>query len=81
MADQTEPIRREMVNNINAIPTDREVLEIEYGKVWDTKELSADFTVDSFAAPFIIVTEKSTGKKGALMFQHNPRFYFDFAAI
>jgi hypothetical protein len=27
-------------------------------------------------APFVIVTNLETGKKGSLTFQHHPRFYF-----
>uniref|UniRef100_A0A6M3LQY6 Uncharacterized protein n=1 Tax=viral metagenome TaxID=1070528 RepID=A0A6M3LQY6_9ZZZZ len=57
---------------------EREELEKEHGKVWNTKELIKDFEVISFLAPFVEVKEKSTGEKGSMMFQHNPRFYFAF---
>ena len=53
-------------------------LEQEYGQVWDTEELTAEFTVEGFAAPFIAATRKSDGKRGTLMFQHRPRFYFSW---
>jgi hypothetical protein len=85
MADATEAIRREMVGAINSsVPagataeTERERLEKIHGRVWGIAELSEDFSVEGFMAPFIVVTEKATGKKGTLMFQHSPRFYFDF---
>ena len=29
-------------------------------------------------APFLVVTSKTTGKKGSLMFQDRPRFYYGF---
>lgn len=57
---------------------DRESLEAEYGKVWDTKELQRDFEVKGFMAPFVEVLHKESGKLGSLAFQHYPRFYFSF---
>ena len=80
MSDPTENVRRALTGAINANPTPREKLETVYGKdnVWDTQELQRDFSVQGFAAPFCIVTRKSDGKRGSVMFQHNPRFYFDF---
>lgn len=57
---------------------DREELEKKYGKIWTTGELSKEFTVYGFAAPFCIVTNKGTGRKGIIEFQHRPRYYFDF---
>ena len=78
MTDPTENIRRSMVEEINYFPGSREDLEAQHGRVWDTIELSRDFTVTGFAAPFVIVVEKSSGKKGSMMFQHSPRFYWGF---
>jgi hypothetical protein len=59
---------------------ERARLEAKHGKgnVWDTSELSQHFTVQSFLAPFCMVTRKSDGKRGAVEFQHSPRFYFTF---
>ena len=82
--DATEGIRRSMIGEINnQVESNSEIservrLEQQYGQVWDTKELSADFSVTGFMAPFVGVTRKSDGKEGAMMFQHHPRFYFDF---
>lgn len=80
MVDRTENIRRHMVSEINSNPTERELLEMEHGKdnVWDTSELTKEFNVEGFLAPFCVVTKKSTGERGTVMFQHSPRFYFDF---
>ena len=84
MADHTEGIRRLMVHDINtAVETDdplleRKRLESKYGQVWDTGELTHDFEVHGFMAPFVVVTEKSVGQKGSLEFQDYPRFYFNF---
>ena len=80
MSDPTEAIRREMVKDINAEPGSREALEAEHGQVWDTQEMQEDFQALGFGAPMIVVKRKSDGVKGSLMFQHNPRFYFDFKA-
>ena len=80
MSDSTENIRRAMVVAINASPGSREALEAQYGQVWDTKELQRDFDVQGFMAPFIVVKRKSDSASGALMFQHYPRFYFDWKA-
>jgi len=82
--DETEGIRMKMVAEINSqvqstdTLTERERLEENQGQVWDTKELSTDFEVCGFMAPFIIVRRKKDGVKGTLMFQHSPRFYFSF---
>ena len=73
-----------MVNDINSqVITDdkaieRKRLELIYGKVWDTAEVSAEFEVLGFMAPFVVVRRKEDNKKGTLMFQHEPRFYFEF---
>ena len=76
--DETEGMRRAMVTVINAEPGSREDLEGTYGKVWDTEQLRSEFEVIGFMAPMIGVQRKSDGKKGAMMFQHSPRFYFEF---
>ena len=80
MEDVTEAKRRELVAKINSHPLDRAELEAKYGKanVWDTEELQRDFAVRSFLAPFTLVVRKSDGKTGTLVFQHAPRYYFDF---
>lgn len=78
MTDTTENIRRQMVEEINSAQADRAKLEIQFGQVWDSSELSKDFSVKGFMAPFVVVKRKSDNAKGSLMFQHSPRFYYDF---
>jgi hypothetical protein len=85
MEDPTENIRRAMVADINNnIPSEeelaRKVLEEIHGKdgVWDTTQLQETFEVIGFLAPFVVVKHKATGKKGACLFSHNPRFYFNY---
>ena len=79
MSDQTEATRRAMVAAVNFEPGSREALEAIHGQVWDTGQLTQDFTVSGFGAPFVVVTRNSDGAKGSLMFQHHPRFYFGFS--
>ena len=76
--DQAEGIRRVMVGEINSNPTEREMLESEYGQVWDTQELEEDFEVIGFMAPFVAVRRKSDGAEGGLRFQDRPRYYWGF---
>lgn len=78
MSDETETVRRQMIGAINANPGSREALEAEHGQVWNTDELARDFEALGFLAPFVVVRRKSDGQKGSLMFQHHPRFYFNW---
>lgn len=76
--DPTESPRRALGNSINNEPGDREKLAAEHGQVWNTSELTADFTVHSFLAPFVEVTRKADNVRGLMLFQHMPRYYFAF---
>lgn len=78
MADETETIRREMVQTINSAAKTREELEQLHGQVWNTDELQQDFEVLGFMAPLVVVQRRSDNCKGSLYFQHSPRIYFDF---
>jgi hypothetical protein len=69
-----EAIRLELKDNSKT----RQQLEADGEKVYDASELQAEFTVHGFLAPYVFATRKSDGKKGTLMFQHGPRFYFGF---
>jgi len=76
--DPTEDTRRKEQERLNTEATERTALETRYGKVWSTQELSTDFAVMGFMAPYVVVSRKSDNKKGSLEFQHNPRLYFNF---
>lgn len=78
MQDPTEQYRRERTAELNSAASLRERLEKLYGKVWDTEQLSAEFEVIGFMAPFCVVKNKATGKKGSMEFQHYPRYYFNY---
>ena len=75
MTDSTETIRREMLE------TNQPHVDLAHAdKRYTTAEMSAEFTVHSFLAPFVIVTRKCDGVRGTMEFTHSPRFYFNFAA-
>ena len=78
MKDPTENIRRALVAEINHAPGSREALEAKHGQVWDTGQLTKEFFVKGFRAPLVVVVRKSDNKRGTMMFQHRPRFYFNF---
>ena len=60
-------------------PLSREQIAAKYlTAVYDTGEMMALFTVQSFMAPFVIVTRKADGVTGSLEFQHSPRYYYSF---
>jgi hypothetical protein len=81
MSDPIENIRRQMLADAASDPTAvRAELAVKFGKVWDTEELSNDFEVFGFMAPFIAVRRRSDGVNGSMKFQHLPRFYFSFVA-
>lgn len=65
-------------NETNYATRDREALEADFGKVYDTKELMAEFEVRSFSAPFVCVTRRKDNVRGSICFQNNPRFYWGF---
>ena len=77
--DQTLNIRRTMLLEINAAPSERAALESQHGQVWNPDELARDFEVLGFMAPFVVARRKSDGVLGSLMLQHHPRFYFAWA--
>jgi hypothetical protein len=75
MTDHTESLRREMIETnqpfVDCVAADRR---------YTTAEMSAEFSVVGFAAPFVVVVRKSDGVKGSMEFTHSPRFYFNFVA-
>ncbi len=44
-------------------------------KTWNTKELTEEFNVVGFQAPYVVVVRKSDGVKGSMEFTHSPRVY------
>lgn len=77
--DPTENIRRALIET-DQPAADLAAAKARGSKTWDTHQLTEEFTVHAFAAPFVIVTRKSDGAKGTLEFTHSPRVYFNFVA-
>jgi len=80
MQDETENIRRARVAELNAGEPSRAELEAQHGKLWTTTELTEEFEVKGFMAPFVVVRRKADGALGSLEFTHSPRFYFNWRA-
>jgi hypothetical protein len=74
-----EAMRRSRLVEINLARADRSILEVRHGQVWDAEQLRREFEVLEFAAPYVVVRKRSDGVLGSLEFQHEPRFYFNFA--
>jgi hypothetical protein len=73
-ADPTSPVRREMIERGQPAAD----LADDQGQRWTTQELTRDFEVLGFAAPFVVVKRRSDGQRGSLEFTHDPRVYFGF---
>lgn len=78
MDDTVEDVRRAIAVTVNRDPSERAELEAIHGKVWDTEELRREFEVISFGAPLVVVRRKDDRTVGVLMFQHHPRYYFNY---
>jgi len=72
MTDNTEALRMVMTAVVNSNPVPEEE------KQWTTSELTEEFEVLAFIAPFVVVKRKSDGVKGSLMFKDMPRVYFSW---
>ena len=68
--DQTEELRKERIVKLN--------LEAQYGRLLTTTELTSDYDVLGFMAPYVVCRRLSDGKKGTFEFLHSPRFYFNW---
>ena len=67
--DPTEPIRRQMIAEERlAGPLSKEALEAAVGRLWTTDELTAEFEVRGFLAPFCVVRRHADGQVGSLRF-------------
>ena len=53
--------------------------DLAVADTWTTDELTRDFTVRGFQAPYVVVVRKADDVEGTLMFTHRPRWYFGWA--
>ena len=67
----------------NTMEISRQAIENRFGKgnVWDTAELTEQFDVLGFCAPYVVAIRKADGVKCSLEFTHMPRFYFDLKEV
>jgi len=70
--------RKEMIDQVNLQPKGRRELEMLGMEVWDESELELDFNVLGYRDPFVVVERLFDGARGTLMFQYEPRLYFEF---
>ena len=85
MHDNTETTRKIHMVLINAGYSDNEIERYQelvntYGKdnVWTSDQISQDFNIEGFMAPYVVGTRRVDNVRGSLTFTHSPRFYFDF---
>ena len=85
MNDNTESARKIHMFLINAGYSDNEIERYQelvntYGKnnVWTSDQISQDFNIEGFMAPYVVGTRRADNVRGSLAFTHSPRFYFDF---
>ena len=78
MEDFSGSQRKRLAAYINMKRLERDRLSERYSDIYNSDELTKNFRVESFAAPFVLVTRKEDGQRGTLLFQHHPRFYFQF---
>ena len=81
--DKTEALARSQQAALNteaaAASDPRAELSAKYGQLWDTSEMQADYVVEGFGAPYVVVVRKADGVRGSLAFSHRPRFYHSFS--
>jgi hypothetical protein len=73
MIDDTETMRRAMI--AAGTPATDAMCAPD---LMTTEEMSAQYVVLSFLAPFVVVRRKADGKHGTLEFTHSPRRYFNW---
>ncbi len=61
-----------------AYPDVYQAIQEEGGECWTTEEVTQEFEILGFMAPFCAAVRISTGEKGALAFVHRPRIYYDW---
>ena len=59
-----------------AYPDVHQEIQEEGGECWTTDEVTQEFEILGFLAPFCTAVRISTGEKGSLLFGHRPRIYY-----
>jgi hypothetical protein len=53
-----------------------QAIQEEGGECWTTEEVTVEFDILGFMAPFCTAVRVATGEKGTLAFVHRPRIYY-----
>lgn len=77
MTDETEAARRHMIETAQPY-IDAGMALANNEQTWTTDELTRDFEVIGFMAPFVVARKRGTNIKGSLEFTHSPRLYFNW---
>ena len=81
----TRRVLQELVNLMVGNMTEREARfyleKVYHGQIFNTQELTQNYKVLSFLAPFVQLERLDDNKIGYMMFTHNPRFYFGFQIL
>jgi len=59
-----------------AYPDVFQAIQDEGGECWTTDEVTAEFEILGFMAPFVTAVRRATKEKGTLAFIHRPRIYY-----
>lgn len=78
--DPTESVRRGLIE-LGIPAEDLAAVVASGGQTWTTAQLTAEFDVQGFMAPYVVVRRKSDGARGSLEFTHSPRFYFGWKTL
>lgn len=65
--------------DIDALPPTVREVALAGEPYWTTDQMRELFTVEGFAAPWVLVRRKSDGQPGTLEFTHQPRYYYDWS--
>ena len=57
-------------------PDVHQAIQEEGGECWTTEEVTDEFEILGFLAPFCTAIRKATKEKGILAFVHRPRIYY-----
>lgn len=73
-----DKLRKEYARKLNAKPRPRADLDRLFQITLDPEQLRENYEVISFFAPFVYVRNKFSNAEDILVFQHSPRFYWQF---
>ena len=71
-------MRRKKTRKIVLPPRTKADLEREFGRLWTTADLAAEFIVTAIIGTEVVVRRKADNVVGTLSYQNDPRFYFRF---